>query len=71
MIIDWVSLNFKFDKESNYQINVFDLTGKLVLNTCTESNFLKIDLSEFEKGEYIIVVYEKNVAIITKEIILQ
>lgn len=50
----------EMNKEGNYTIYVFDLTGKMVLNSSFSSTKKQIDLTNFERGNYIIKVLDND-----------
>ncbi len=58
---------FKFSNSNIQAIQVFNVTGKLMLNSTLKSN--ELDLSTFQKGIYFLKIESQNGEIITKRVI--
>lgn len=56
--VDQATIEMK--KAGNYTVYIFDLTGKMVLNSSFSSTKKQIDLSNFERGNYIIKVIDND-----------
>lgn len=51
-------VNLEMSKEGNYTVYVFAMDGKMILNENLNSNKMMIDLSSYERGNYIIKVID-------------
>lgn len=56
--VDFVNLELK--KEGNYSVYVFALDGKMVMTENFNSNKLQVNLSAFERGNYIVKVIDND-----------
>jgi len=64
-----VYVNF-FDNNENYQIEVFDVNGKLIINKTSNLNTQIIDMSGYQNGVYFLKI-KNSTEIITKKIIIR
>jgi hypothetical protein len=51
-------VNLEMSKEGNYTVYVFAMDGKMILNDNLNSNKMTIDLSRYERGNYIVKVID-------------
>jgi hypothetical protein len=71
------SLTFEFDPESylelsgKIQIEILNAIGQVIAKETMESNQLKIDISNFNTGIYIVKVLNENTSVATQKIIKQ
>ncbi len=51
------TLNIRFDSPGNYEVSLFDLTGKLLLQTSHENTArMQTDMRKFTTGLYILII---------------
>lgn len=53
-------LNLEMSKEGNYTVYVFAMDGKMILNENLNANKMVIDLSNYERGNYIVKVIDNE-----------
>lgn len=63
-----VYINFSSQFKGKGKIELFDLSGKLILNKDINSNNQKINLINVETGIYIIKIYNNDALILTKKL---
>ncbi|MGO4709520.1 T9SS type A sorting domain-containing protein [Chryseobacterium sp. 2TAF14] len=44
------------DLEKNLKVKIYDLSGKLLFETLSSGKILKVDVSDFQKGQYILSI---------------
>lgn len=52
-------------------VSIFNMLGILIYRSETTDNYCEIDLSEFEKGLYLIEIHHNNAEIISKKLIIK
>lgn len=53
-------IHLEFFNKSLLEIEIFDLSGKLVQSIQTKENILSLDISTFNNGLYILKIYDKS-----------
>ena len=62
-------LHIELSKVDNYDVVIYDVTGKLILReNIVNTNQIKLQLNNIEKGQYIVVIKDDN-QVITQKII--
>ena len=63
-----VRVNFKNEKNSNINIKVFDLLGKVIKDESLTNNNFEINLSNQKTGVFILQIWDKETLIATKKL---
>ena len=66
---DIVYIDYTFNNESSYWVEVLDVSGRRVINSNIDISKAKVNLSFLESGVYLLRLFENNLPILSEKVI--